>query len=394
MKTVLTIVSVVAVAVGGTVAYSVSQHNFSAVPASRSKSRGKTPANKAETITPNHKPVVEVDELVYDFDRVKNKTMDMRHAFVLRNKGNATLQVTDAVPSCKLCVFIESLPDPIPPGGSGEVAVRWNVEMYDDDTFRRSVTVRTDDPDRPELVFAITGKVVQPLLVTPRELVMNAVPSGRPVTVNVRLDAYFVDELHLSDVELLEEETKAYFNVEVVRLDADDLAPSARSGAEVVITLKPGLPLGRFSQKIHFTTNVEENSDVTIPIDGTVKGDVSVAGTRDRWFEKQGILRLGNMKKSEGVKEKLTLFVRGPNQEGLVLGPPKVFPEWLLVECSEPARTGNVTQATVTVEVPQGAPICDHSGAQDVKPGQIIIPTNQPTLGNIKLQVSFAVVED
>ncbi|HEV3025803.1 MAG TPA: DUF1573 domain-containing protein [Pirellulales bacterium] len=392
MKTVLSIVSIVVLAVGGSVAYSISQHSFSPLAASRPKSGAARPSKAAETITPNHKPVAQIDELVYDFDRVKNKTMDLRHNFVIRNTGNATLEVTNPVPSCKLCVFVDSLPEPIPPGASGELAIRWNVELYDDDTFRRSVTVRTTDPERPEVVFVITGKVVQPLVVTPRELELSRVPSGSPITVKVRLDAYFVDDLQLRDIKCLDEDTAAYFDVEAAPVDSADLAPSARSGAELVITVKPGLPLGRFQQRIRLATNVEENPEVTIPVAGTVKGDVGFAGTR--WDEPRAVLRLGAVKKSQNVKEKVTLYVRGPSQEGLVLGPPKVFPDWLVVTCSEPARAGKVTQAVVTVEVPRGAPTGDYSVAEYVKPGEIIIPTNQPSLGDIKLQVSFAVVED
>ncbi len=212
MKTALWIILIVVLGVGGTAAYSIysiSQFNSPTSSGGSSAAHSANPPQSTsdEPTTPDANPVAVVDELEYDFDRAKNKTNGLTHAFVVRNTGNAPLLVTKAEQSCKLCMFIDSsLPIEIPPGGTGEVAVRWNIDTVDD-TFRRSVKINTTDPEHPEIVMVITGKVLQPLLVTPRELVLSHVPTGEPFTVKVRLDAFFNDDLQVARPELLDAET-------------------------------------------------------------------------------------------------------------------------------------------------------------------------------------------
>jgi len=400
MKTALWIVLIVVLGVGGTAAYSIysiSQFSSPGTAGSLAAHTTKPPRSAdGEATASDARPVAVVDELEYDFDRVKNKTLGLTHTFVVRNTGDAPFLVTKAEQSCKLCMFIDSsLPIEIPPGGSGEIAVRWNIDTVED-TFRRGVTITTTDPDHPEIVVMITGKVLQPLLVTPREVVLSHVPMGEPFTVKVRLDAFFSDDLQVAQLELLDPETADFFDIQSVRIEEADLAPMAKSGVELVLTVKPGLPLGAFRQRIRLTTNIEENTEVTIPVNGQVKGDVTIIGVGKRWDEKQGILRMGAFPRGQGAKAALKLLVRGPHQEGLVLGTPKVFPDWLVANCSEPTRLdgGNITQIKLNIEVPPGSPTDDHSGAEDIKPGEIIIPTNRPALGDIRIQVNFAVVED
>ncbi|HUY34163.1 MAG TPA: DUF1573 domain-containing protein [Pirellulales bacterium] len=400
MKTALWIFLIVVLGVGGTAAYSIYSICQFGSPTGQVVS-STTPTTRTapaadESIEPDQKPVAVVDEPKHDFVRAKNKTYGLKHAFVVRNTGNAPLSITKAEPSCTLCMFIDtSLPTEIPPGGAGEIAIHWNIDTVDD-TFLRSVTIHTNDLEHPEIVLVITGKVLQPLRVTPRELVLSHVPMGEPCVVKVRLDAFFSDDLQLSRLELLNAETAEFFDVQTVQVEGADLAPSAQSGLDLVVTVKPGLPLGAFRQRIRLTTNIEENAELTIPIEGMIQGDVSIIGEGKRWDEKRGFLRMGAIKRSQGAKATLKLYVRGSHQEGLVLGTPKVFPDWLVVNCSEPTRIegGNVTQAKVTIKVPPGSPTADHSGAEDTKPGEIIIPTNRPALGEIKLQINFAVVED
>ena len=402
MKTALWIILIVVLGVGGTAAYSIysiSQFSSPASPGGSSGAHATPPPQSTadDRAASDARPVAVVDEAEYDFDRAKNKTNGLTHAFVVRNTGNAPLSITKAEHSCKLCMFIDcTLPIEVPPGGSGEITVRWNIDTVDD-TFRRGVTITTSDPDHPEIVMMITGKVLQPLLVTPRELVLSHVPKGEPSTVKVRLDAFFSDDLQVTQPELLDTETAEFFDVRTVRLEGADLAPAAQSGVELVVTVKPGLPLGAFRQTIRLTTNIEENAELTIPVNGQVKGDdISIIGEGKRWDEKQGFLRMGAFKRGQGAKAALRLLVRGPRQEGLVLGVPRVFPDWLVANCGEPTRLegGKITQVKVTIEVPPGSPTADHSGAEGVRPGEVIIPTNQPELGDIRLQINFVVVDD
>lgn len=348
-----------------------------------------------KTTGPGAKPVAVMEEEEFDFDKLRNKTMDNVHVFKVRNEGNAPLELTGSSVSCTKCTFVDLKETTIAPGQTGEVVVRWNVDTFEEH-FRQSVKINTNDPDHQELRFVVTGKVVRPLAVEPRKLVLSSVHVGESAQGKVRLSAYFVDHLEITDEQFTDESTAQYFEVSTASMAEDQLGNRAKSGVEITVTAKPGLPVGSFSQTLTMKTNVPEEPDVSIAISGEVSGAVTI--NHKDWDREYSYLNVGQVKQSDGAKFPLILIARGTDLSGLVLESPEIDdPRALKVTYGKitEMKSGAVIRIPVTVEIPPGSPLVNHMGGQgEVKWATILIPTNKPTLGRVKLSVRFAVIAD
>ncbi|MEX2120364.1 MAG: DUF1573 domain-containing protein [Pirellulales bacterium] len=332
-------------------------------------------------------PIVAVDVTEYDFGQARNHAKGFRHAFVFRNEGSAPLEIRDAEASCTKCTSFELPKAPIPPGGSAELIVKWDVETLSD-TFRQSIKVFTTDKQRPQVELVITGKVQQVLRVVPAELVLSKVLATTQSEAKVRLLAYFSDNLEVSDLKLASPpKPSKLFELRQAAVPPAELG-DARSGVDIFFTVKPGLPTGAIREKIRLKTNLSEERHVEIAIRGRVTSDISVIG--QGWAEDSGTLILGSVSRQKGIHRTLNLLVRGPHQEGLALEPPQTDPDSLQVTLGEAVMSGQVTRIPLTIDIPPGSPPLNRMGG-DGRLGQIIISTNSRELGKIILHVQFAI---
>lgn len=332
---------------------------------------------------------------MHDFGAAENGTKGKKHAFKIRNDGDAPLKLIDSHVSCTKCTFVDLPEKDILPGETGEVLVRWNVDTYDE-TFRQSASIDTNDPQHPVLRFVIQGKVVRPFEATPHELVLSNVPNDVGAEGKVTMLAFFDDKFEVTGHRLGEANTAEFFEVTLAPLSQEDLdAKRAKRGVEATIKVKPGLPLGTFKQRVIFNTNLENMAVFEIVVSGRVVGVVSVVGKT--WDRDLNAVVLGSVKQSQGTKAEVALLVKGPNQDGLAPEPPEMpDPDVLKVTYGEVKQInqGTITRIPVMIEIPPGSRLVNHMGGQQGKLAAIYVPLNKPELGKVKLLVRFAVVAD
>ncbi len=83
----------------------------------------------------------------------------------------------------------------------------------------------------------------------------------------------------------------------------------------MLVTLKPGLPLGPIRQTIRLElrmAGVTPNPTVDLPIEGTIDSDISIVG-RD-WNSDAARLRIGDVQRAKGAKRDLFIVLRGPKR--------------------------------------------------------------------------------
>jgi len=104
-------------------------------------------------------PRVAVPEIDYDFGKVF-EDRPLTHTFVIRNEGNAPLQVEDVDPDCACTVA--DYDRVIPPGGEGRITL--TIKPYSVmREFLKQTKVQLNDPGRREMVLAMKG-YVQPII--------------------------------------------------------------------------------------------------------------------------------------------------------------------------------------------------------------------------------------
>lgn len=104
----------------------------------------------------NDGPIAEFDIVSYDFGEIL-QGKETEAIFTLTNKGTTPLMVEDIKVSCG-CTLVEWIKDPILPGQSTEIIVKYNTKIIG--TIKRSIVVNTNDRNNERVLLILTGNVV------------------------------------------------------------------------------------------------------------------------------------------------------------------------------------------------------------------------------------------
>jgi len=333
-----------------------------------------------------------LSELEFDFGTM-DESAKGRHDFMVTNVGEGVLEVTAGETSCG-CTMSEIEKSELAPRESTKVTITWNAEGRSG-PFRQTASVFTSDPDHSRVTFTVSGRIVQAVRVVPRELVFSQVAVGDSAEGTIRLFCNLPQPLEIQGLEFSETEEAPYFDAQIEPLSGVQLASEtgAQSGAQLLVTLKPGLPQGPFRQKILLKTNLEEASELVIPVRGTLVGDISIVGVGSGWEAEQSLLALGTVDSTDGVRRQLLLITRGEDRDNVVFEPVRVFPSWLEVNVGKTVQVGDgtVNQTPVWISVPKGAPSAVHLGSEQGELGEVRLKTNHPRTPELRIRLRFAV---
>lgn len=101
-------------------------------------------------------PKAVVEEKLYKFDEVLEGEV-LKHAFTIRNTGDADLVIESVRSSCG-CTTVKK-PDKIAPGGSDQIAIEGNTKNYGGYNFTKTIHVITNDPEQKQIELKIDGPV-------------------------------------------------------------------------------------------------------------------------------------------------------------------------------------------------------------------------------------------
>jgi hypothetical protein len=336
-------------------------------------------------------PRVVADQEEYHFGSMERDSTKS-HVFTIRNEGKSLLVLKKGQSTCRCTKFQIENTD-LKPGESTTVAIDWHATVPPG-SFRQSATIETNDPARPMLTFTIEGDVTTSIKVVPDELVFTAISLNEPHSADASIYSYRDGELKVMGYEFLESANtdKYEFRAEPMPADKVSEEKDAKTGVIVHVTVKPGLPLGAFRQKIKITLN-ENNEPVELPIMGNTVSDVTLAGPN--WDEDRGLLTLGTFSSREGMRAELFILAHGPHRKQLHPTIKQINPDIMKVTFGEPVEGGadSLIRIPMTLEIPPGLQPMLHLGGQEGKLGEILINTSDPEAETIRVRVRFAIAE-
>ena len=199
--------------------------------------------------------------------------------------------------------------------------------------------------------------------------------------------------LKILGVDMADKRTTELFETTFEPLSAEEIGeePDAQSGYLVRVTVKPGLPLGAFRQKILIRTNLETAPQVEVPVVGSVVGDIKIVAVGGGWNYATGTLTLGTIESGEGLVRRLILVVRGPHRRSVTFGPVRCVPELLDVKLGEKNETETSVTMPVTIRIPKGSPAANYLGGEQGELGEIMIEADHPQVPRLRIRVCFAV---
>lgn len=193
----------------------------------------------------------------HDFGTVDSGPV-VTHTFKLKNFGPDTIDIRSVSGACGCTAILASTPT-LAPGEEGGVEVALDTYKLSGEQSK-TVTVRSSDPVRPDLLLTLHGFVANDLRAAPSRLFLGRLPAGAVVSQHVDV------ELARPDVEITG-----------VSIDSDRLAvettplDAPQKGVRVRVTLLPSARTGTFDDRIVVSTTSPRQPQVTIPVLGAIE---------------------------------------------------------------------------------------------------------------------------
>jgi hypothetical protein len=335
-------------------------------------------------------PKLAIDQAEYNFG-----SMDLdgkgNHDFVVSNRGTAILQLTKGGTSCR-CAVSNLHREELMPGESEKITLKYKPTAIPG-PYYQTATFYSNDPAQPRFTLAVRGKLISTVRAVPAELVFSRASATETTIGESRVYCYRpvpleIREHHWSDLKIAK-----FFDVKLSPLgrDALDEEKDAKSGYQVNVTIKPGLPQGPFQQKILLATNIPDKPELALPIGGKICNDISIVGPG--WNDENDVLLIGTVKNQESYHRRVLLIVRGLQRKGVSFRvvEPVAEPLKISLEKTVELSNGKISQTPLTIEIPRGSRPVNHLGQDQKNWAKITLETTHPQIPQIHIYVQFAV---
>ena len=355
-----------------------------------------TPPSAEELLRAKAPRVDVVGGMTHNFG-IMERLGKRHHTFVIRNLGNAALNLKQGKTSCK-CTISKLAGGLLQPGEEVEVRLEWTAKESEPDSkdFEQMAEILTNDPQRGVVRLSIVGKIIQSVWSKPADIILSSVTQGNGATASALIYAYKSDNLQIVDHDFYFTHLEGFLDVHFEDLSEEELAQErdALSGKKMVLQLKPDLPLGDFNEAIRITTSLPDSPRIDIAIQGVVTPDITFLSSK-RFYRARKILDLGIVSQEKGVDEKITMLAKGPLRESIQFHVKEVEPAGVFqleLNRRDSTLTGNAIQHDLVVRIPPGTDQVKRLNAQQEGYGRIVLETTHPDIEKLEIQVRFAVV--
>lgn len=218
------------------------------------------PLAMAQDGSPKAQPV----EPIKDFETVPKGEI-LQHQFLIRNTGDAVLEITDVRPACGCTVadFDRS----IAPGESGKVNIRMKTENFAG-PIAKTVAVFTSDTDNPKIELVVKADVKPYITVLPGFARYNYV-QGEPVeAIPQTIWAENGEDLEV----LAAHSPHDYLKVSFREATEEERNPKGMGRQwRLVFQLSDGAPVGALRDYVTVELNHPKQKMAKIPISGFVR---------------------------------------------------------------------------------------------------------------------------
>ena len=319
-----------------------------------------------------------------------------KHDFVVRNGGRENLKITLGETTCS-CFSSELLEKGdslwVEPGQEKVLTLQWEIKSSME-RYGQKADFSTNDPLRSQFTLAIVGRIEESIRRQRSQFTFSNVPSSTSVVQSLDLSTNQTDRLEVKSHRWTKPHLAEFFEVRFEPMTSGALAKEGRkSGISVIVTLKPGMPLGTIDQGLELTTNLAPAvPPLTIPVQGSITGDITLIGPGVT--SSLRTVDLGDVKQNVGLKRQVSLVLKGPHRDTTQIQVARAEPSSLQVSLGEALRPNeNVRIYPLVIEVPTGAALGAYNRANEGRTGRIILKTTHPDLPEYDLTVIFVVRE-
>lgn len=349
---------------------------------------------------PASAPRAEVPESRHTFGTIGTGSSGS-HRFEIRNTGGGPLTLTRGTTSCSCTVSdFDSAEGGAPdaekvvlPGEVTFVTVHWKGKPPGG-PFRQQVTILTDDPRRPELVFVVEGAVVPSWRAVPESIALASLSASDGQQASATVYTYGSEPPVVQGVTIDHPQAAEFFSLATAPLSAEEVAAEtgATGGFRIEVVIRPGLPLGRLRQTITATFTMPERVTAEVPLEGSVGGDLVPVGPG--WDSSRQALMLGMVSGKAGLRTRFFIMAKGPYRDLVRLTVEETVPQTLQVTIGQGSPVGSgggVVRIPVDIVIPPGSRPVNHICSERAAPGRIVLRTGHPDSPQLLLPVCVAI---
>ena len=275
-------------------------------------------------------PRVEVDRLSQNWGRVLPGS-ESETTFTIRNGGGLPLHLGEITKSCG-CTKPRLDRDTLPPGGSTTLAVGFQAPV-NLGAAKNYVKIKTDDPERPELVLDLFAESWLGVTTIPQAIDAGSVKPGAEVRRDVQLRSPDGKPFRIG---------RASADIAELSVEAEDAADPLAVHRAVVV-YRAGDRLGHVGGSIRFATDRADAPSVDVVFSGRVTGPVTASPSS---------LEITRGEIGQVVRRKIFLKARAGNAP--ILNEIKAIPPWELVGHEVQPRPDGLVIVEVSLRFPKG----------------------------------------
>lgn len=242
-------------------------------------------------------PRMQVDKPVFDFGQVEQGEQ-VTHDFRFTNRGNRDLRVQSVKTSCG-CTAAVIAADTIPPGTEGTIQATFDTKRFAGQKAK-DIRVHTNDPFRPVTTLTLRGEITTEVQIEPAQLYLGRLHRGSPITRTVTILYDENKSLEITDI------TNANSAISV---QAEDARVEGKKGKALQVSVSKTAQRGPLNDTITVTTTSQRKPTISIPVVGSVEGDISVSPSQVSF----GVVR-------QGVGETRTVRIKNRSAQPLGIG--------------------------------------------------------------------------
>lgn len=368
----------------------------------------KTDQPATDQVAASGVPKLVVDKAIFQFGSMERNEV-RSHQFVIRNEGDALLEMSEMAASCK-CLSMQLSATRIAPGGQGVLRVQWRG-AESAAVLTQRVRIRTNDPANEIFEFTVLGSISSVVSIEPGRIELPPLVIGEPVTTRVLVTSGKWPAMNLSDIACsiagVETTTQPVTPSELARLQRSADAALPKSGVWVDVTFPEGVIDGRIDGELTFTASERpasqtgsnsqtepdseagqaageiESRSMRVAIAGELRQQLAVIGPG---VLDNRLLKLGRAKQGSELRKKFLIKI-SDDLPKLVIREQQVTPEYLQVAI-EPYQAGATSSLyRMEVVVPAGKATAALMGENL---GKIHVQFDHPRVRELHLDVELA----
>lgn len=328
----------------------------------------------------------------------------LQHTFVIKNSGNAPLEVMLEGVTCKcLTMGLEknSIVE-VAPDETFDIKLEWRSDSLTKN-FQQYARIKTNDPEnkRAKIELKVVGRIVSPVLASPERVSCHLRSSADSKTFEFNVHAFESDSVDpetfdLTKVEFSKPNISEYLDFAWEKLPAEELEKEKGSvaGYKVTGTVKPGAPQNVYIGKLNVETNTGHlvGLDLAVRVDAPIeirplKGDSGVT-----YYPESKMIDFGIVGQNQSPEFKMLMLynINDPDLEVTVDGDGAEPAGFVKAEVEKVMKTGTGKVAHVRISIPADCPPARYTGPDEQNMVRVTIKSNSEFAPEVVFYVSIA----